>query len=428
MRTIETLQHHTDRVDGEPEASDAVDHRHRTPWPERAALGAGGAAAVATCFDGPLPWAAVRGAVLLTVTVAIVGGARRMRTRVGASAIGALGLAATVFGAGVGVPNLMASGASVVGWVGSAALVAGLTAFVSSIVAALRHTRWWTKVATIPAVLVGTAVFGMPVTVALINSDVAPIPLGDRTPSSVGLQYLDVELVTADDVDLAAWYVPSTNGAAVVMLAGAGSTRSDEVDRAAAIARHGYGVLLLDVRGHGGSGGEAMLYGWYGERDVRPAIDYLLARPDVTGGRVGVIGMSMGGQQAVAAFGADTRIRAEVADGVVGRHTSEIEAPNPVDRFMGWLMSATSEVLTSAPHPTPLRESVRSAAPHRLLVIAGERVGLERDFARTLVDASPGSVEVWIAPDSGHTEGFARYPQEWERRVVGFLDEQLRAG
>ena len=92
---------------------------------------------------------------------------------------------------------------------------------------------------------------------------------------------------------------------------------------------------MLDVRGHGGSGGEANLMGWYGELDVKPGIDYLLARGDVSDGRVGVVGMSMGGQQAVAAAGDDPRIRAVVADGVVGRHSSEIDAPQRDRRVDG---------------------------------------------------------------------------------------------
>jgi hypothetical protein len=92
---------------------------------------------------------------------------------------------------------------------------------------------------------------------------------------------------------------------------------------------------------------------------------------------------------------------------------------------MGLLFSAATEVMTSAPHPVPLRDAVQAAAPNRLLVIAGEDVGMEREFAQILSDASPGTVGVWIAPDSGHTEGFTNHPREWEQRVVEFFDATL---
>ena len=54
---------------------------------------------------------------------------------------------------------------------------------------------------------------------------------------------------------LAGWYAPSRNGAAVVLLHGAGSTRSNVLDEAVVLAEHGYGVLMLDARGHGESAG-----------------------------------------------------------------------------------------------------------------------------------------------------------------------------
>jgi uncharacterized protein len=60
-----------------------------------------------------------------------------------------------------------------------------------------------------------------------------------------------------------------------------------------------------------------------------------------------------------------------------------------------------------------------------LFVIAAGEVGLEQDFAERLVDASPSTVEVWIAPDAGHTGAFDRHPAEWEDRVTRFLDGAL---
>jgi pimeloyl-ACP methyl ester carboxylesterase len=224
---------------------------------------------------------------------------------------------------------------------------------------------------------------------------------------------------------LVGWYVPSANRAAVVLLAGAGSTRDDELDHAAVLARHGYGVLLLDVRGHGGSSGEANLLGWHGEADVAPAVDYLAARPDVDDDRIGVVGMSMGAQQAVAAAGVEPRLRAVVAEGVAGRSTGEMDAPGPIDRAMGWTAMKATELLTSAPSPRPLRDAVIAAAPNPVLVIAGEKVDIERDFAEQLREASPGTVAVWVAPGAGHTGAFGAHPAEWEARVTGFLDRAL---
>ena len=80
-------------------------------------------------------------------------------------------------------------------------------------------------------------------------------------------------MTTDDGVRLAGWYVTSTNRAAVVLLHGAGSTRSDVLDEAAVLAGDGFGVLMIDARGHGDSGGRAMDFGWYGDADIAAAAD-----------------------------------------------------------------------------------------------------------------------------------------------------------
>jgi pimeloyl-ACP methyl ester carboxylesterase len=384
--------------------------------------------AATTAFDGPQPWPLVRGLVAVLTAMAVI----RARATLGRRWVGltlvAYGFAAATVAIGVGGSRLWAVGPADVAGLGVILGVsAGLVLLVIGARTLLASTRWWHKLLAIPAGLVVAGMLGISLSAGLMMTNAAPMPLGDATPSDVGLVYEDVELHTADGVRLEAWYVPSGNGAAVVLLAGAGSTRDGEVERAAALAGEGFGVLMLDVRGHGGSGGEANLMGWYGELDVKPGIDYLLARGDVHDGRVGVVGMSMGGQQAVAAAGDDPRIRAVVADGVVGRHSSEIDAPNVIDGLMGWMMMQATELTTGAPHPTPLVDAVRAASPNQVLVIAAGKgaMGMEANFANRLVDASPETVEVWNVDDVSHTQAFSKHRGEWTARVTQFLDAAL---
>jgi uncharacterized protein len=40
--------------------------------------------------------------------------------------------------------------------------------------------------------------------------------------------------------------------------------------------------------------------------------------------------------------------------------------------------------------------------------------------------ASPATVQVWVVPHAGYTQGLATAPQAWEARVIGFLDAALR--
>ncbi len=58
----------------------------------------------------------------------------------------------------------------------------------------------------------------------------------------------------------------------MLLLPGAGSTRTRVIGQGAVLARHGYGALLLDTGGHGLSAGHAMDFGWWGERDISAAV------------------------------------------------------------------------------------------------------------------------------------------------------------
>ena len=170
-----------------------------------------------------------------------------------------------------------------------------------------------------PGLFVAFAVAVWTLGQAVAATNVPPTSVGSATPADRGMSYRDVEFETADGVALSGWYVPSTNGAAVVLMHGAGSTRSGVLDQAAVLADHGFGVLLFDARGHGRSGGRAMDFGWYGDQDTSAAVSFLQAQPDVDDQRIAAMGMSMGGEQAIGAAAADPRIGAVVAEGATNR-------------------------------------------------------------------------------------------------------------
>jgi dienelactone hydrolase len=247
------------------------------------------------------------------------------------------------------------------------------------------------------------------------------------------MTYEAVSFEASDGVSLAAWYVPSTNGAAVELLGGATNTRTDVEDQAAELARRGYGVLLLDARGHGESGGDAMLWGWYGETDVRASVDYLVTRPDVIGGRIAAVGMSMGAEEAIGAAGADPRILGVVAEGASARGSrDEGDTSSGVGgwflSYIDWTTKQAADLMTSAHAPTKMRDAIGAAAPRPFMIIAAGTQPAEIAAAQAFHDAAPESVEVWIAPGAGHTTAYDTHPDEWETRVIGFLDDALDVG
>ena len=110
--------------------------------------------------------------------------------------------------------------------------------------------------------------------------------------ADLGAAHEDVSFRTSDGLELRGWYVPSKNGAAVIAFPGRSGPRA----HTRMLARHGYGVLLFDRRGEGESDGKSNLLGWGGDKDILAAIDFLKTRPDVDPGRIGGIGLSVGGE------------------------------------------------------------------------------------------------------------------------------------
>ena len=164
-------------------------------------------------------------------------------------------------------------------------------------------------------------------------------------------------------MSLAGWYVPSANGAAVVLLHGAGSTRSDVLPQAAVLARAGFGVLLVDARGHGGSGGRAMDFGWHGDADIAAATDYLAARPDVDADRIGAVGMSMGGEEAIGATATNRLLRAVVAEGATARTAADEAWLSDRYGTAGRCKNSSNGSRTGSPTPSRMHRCRRRAGP-----------------------------------------------------------------
>ena len=387
------------------------------------------AGAVLVGRDGRPGWQVVRVLALLLVAAGLLAVVRRAsRVVVGLMAL-ALGALGTGVGAVAGGPHLVKGGSSLVTGAGLVAAAGGLVLVVVGVVALAGAVgRWWrVPVALVAVVLVVPLALAGGVAVAATNPPLAH--LGPETPADRGLTYTDVAFPAADGVPLAGWYVPGDSGTAVVLLHGAGSTRSAVLGHLVALVEQGFGVLAVDARGHGGSGGRAMDLGWFGDADVTGAVTFVLDQPGVD--RVAVVGLSMGGEEALGAAAADPRIGAVVAEGATGRVAGDgawlpdvYGVQGVLQRPTDWLTQAATDLLTEAGPPRTLRAAVESSSCPVLLIAAGE-VADEAHAARFIAAGAPDRVDVWVVAGAGHTGGLAADEREWTLRVTTFLDAAL---
>ena len=414
-----------------PPRGENAPSRPRSPVVLPAVIAACGiASAVLTGLDGSPGWRVARVLAVVAVTALAIWFARRAgRVGQGMTAL-LLGIAGTAAGAGIASAHLAKAGLDAAAVLAAIVLVTGLFLLGWGAVALVRAIPGWWRLLALPVALALAQFVLLPLTVAVNATSRPPSPPGAATPARYGLAYQDVAFRTADGIRLSAWYIPARNGSAVVLLPGAGATRTAVLPQAAVLARHGYGALLVDTRGHGRSAGHAMDFGWWGDRDLAAAVTFLARQPGVQAGKIAVLGESMGGEQALAAAGSDPRIRAAVAEGATGRQFADHgwrprDITGIIDRGMDWVQYTAAGLLSGAPRPMSIRDGIRAAAPRPVLIIAGGATAGEATAAGWFQAASPATVQVWVVPHAAHTQGLATAAQAWEARVISFLNAAL---
>jgi pimeloyl-ACP methyl ester carboxylesterase len=272
--------------------------------------------------------------------------------------------------------------------------------------------------------------------VLVVYALVLPIGLGYVTThigravvpaNKLGVAYENVRFTSSDGLELEGWYVPSRNGAAVIAFPG----RKGPQKPTRMLARHGYGVLLFDRRGGGKSEGEPNSWGWGGDRDIKAAIAFLQRRRDVDPGRIGGIGLSVGGEMMLEAAADTEALAAVVSEGAGARmFTEEMDEDLPgVEKATivvpAWLKQASIAVFSNQLPPTDLKDLVPRIAPRPMLLIAAPNAPTGEDLNRGYFAAAGQPKTLWEIPESGHVGGLSARPQEYERRVVGFFDRAL---
>lgn len=252
-------------------------------------------------------------------------------------------------------------------------------------------------------------------------------PLPGRTPADVGLDhYSDVRLQVQPGRFLTAWYVPPQNGAAVLLLQGHWAARDGMLAEAALLARHGYGVMLLDPHPCAGPGTVHTL-GQAEVQDVAAAVKFMRQQPDVTG--IGVLGFSMGGVIALQSAARLPDIRAVLVQGnfddLATNITPRVARESPVGALVRFFVLWFYRYYTGS-DPALVRpvDSAAAISPRPVFFVAGEA---EAEANRTLAQfqAAGRPKELWLVPEVGHGGYLERWPAEYEQRVVGFFDRYL---
>lgn len=249
-------------------------------------------------------------------------------------------------------------------------------------------------------------------------SIVAPVP----APAEA------VRLTARDGIAIAGTYWPGRrpDAPAVLLLHGVGASRNQTAPMAEALAAKGYAALAIDLRGHGESTITDHSYGLDEGRDARAAFAWLKAKQ--YGGKVAVVGISLGG--AAALIGRDGPVPADALVLVA-------VFPDIRHAIYNRMVSMLTPVGSTLAEPLLSFQSLPRYGvwPGRIAPVAAIRdfrgpvfvIGGGADRytppveTRALFDAAPNRKGLWLVPGLSHGEVSNLHDAEWERRVGGFL-------
>ena len=281
------------------------------------------------------------------------------------------------------------------------------------------HKRIVRIIAGIIALLLGTLYIGFP-TVMAVGVVLPTATAPDDAPAG----FTDVMLSTSENVNLAAWYAPPENGTAIILLHGAGSGRQHVEAHAVMLREYGFGVLALNLRGHGDSDGQTNRLGWNGTADVGAAVDFLRTQAEVE--HIGGLGLSMGGEVLLGAASAYPEIQAIAAEGATYRSVDEytsLPSNRPFYRNMTHRIFAFMVRIVSgdAPPGTTIMDSLQATTDTTFFFIAAGNEAEEIVYNEMFQNAVDDRGDLWVIPAIGHIEGITRERADYEQRVVTFF-------
>ena len=224
---------------------------------------------------------------------------------------------------------------------------------------------------------------------------------------------------------------PSQERATILLLHDYNSQKELLSPWAFLLAQGGYRVVLVDLRGHGGSTGETISYGKYETADLRQLLDCLEAQR-VCGRNAGVLGVGYGADLALHWAARDPRIRTVVAiapynqpEQAFQRTANEHESSVSSEALRKALASVAARLdiqWTDWSGEAALRQLKQPV----LLIGGGKDTICSTNDLKALEQAAPVGSRTLLIPEANH-ENIGYWFHEIAEPVKAWFQEQFSA-
>lgn len=267
---------------------------------------------------------------------------------------------------------------------------------------------------------------------SLISHPVDVRQMVDATPSDYGMPYEDVTITSDDGLRLAGWYMPGSNGAAIMLAHGFKSNRASMLEEAEMLSDSGYSVLVLGLRAHDSSEGDLITFGMQEMRDWQAWFQYLLNREEVDSARIGAMGTSLGASEAIQFASINEGIAAVVAHSPFSSIDDTMPTSIPALTglpdfpFAPMMEFWAEQELGFDSMEIDAKLWIDDISPRPVLILQGGQDSIvSPESGDLLYAAAREPKELWFEADLGHASFDTELPEQFEQRIISFYDQYL---
>jgi uncharacterized protein len=308
------------------------------------------------------------------------------------------------------------------------------------------HRRLWRIIKVVLAVSIVLVILYMGVmTYVASRVEFSPPPPITQSPASFGLSYRDVTFYSRiDHIRLRGWFIPGilpsgrlTAQRTLIMVHGTGSNRASLLllDLGSQLASHGFAIFAFDMRGMGESASAPLSEGYFEQRDVLGAVDFLrsgtLPYPELGRPRaIAAWGDSMGASTVILAAAQENAIRAVVSDSGFAALVPVLESnPQYPGVFLPSVLLAVRVLYGVDYYAVRPVDVVARIAPRSIFFIQGAADTIvPPSNLKILATAAavPGAhVQTWLVKGAGHIESYKVMGTTYLEHVLAFFTQAL---
>lgn len=248
----------------------------------------------------------------------------------------------------------------------------------------------------------------------------------DLGPSDLGLKYEDVAFKSADGVKLSGWFMPNNKTkATIIVMHGYPADKNNLLGIAEFLAKD-FNMFLFDFRSFGKSEGKCTTVGYLEKNDLSGAIQYLEKEKNLT--KIGLYGFSLGG--AVALMTKNDNVKAIVTDSAYAKLTNIVKHMYSIFFVFKYPLAYLTRLYgilflkIDIGDVSPV-DNIKNMKIPILLIHAEKDSQIPVSEAYLLHNANK-KAQLWVAENAEHGMSHSINPEEYEKRVIGFFEGNVK--